>query len=52
MIYVLCGGLLILVGTISFLAFVKYRGANSNYTEFAIDENNYIHTYEEKTNYE
>lgn len=34
----LCGGLAIFFGVIFALAFVKSRGANSNYTEYSIDD--------------
>ena len=46
-----CGGLTIFILVFGFLSLRKSRGANSNYTEFAMDEHNHISTFRDRTDY-
>lgn len=48
----ICAGLFLGLGILIFLSLRKSRGANSNYTEFPIDESNFPMTWKDKGNYD
>lgn len=48
----ICVGLALGLTVMAFLSLSKKRGANSNYTEFSIDENNHPMEWKDKGNYD
>ena len=48
----ICVGIAVGVVVMGLLSLSKSRGANSNYTEFPMDDNNFMGTYKDKGNYD
>lgn len=48
----ICVGLALGLTVMGFLSLSKKRGANSNYTEFPMDDNNFMGTFKDKGNYD
>lgn len=48
----ICVGIALGLVVMGFLSLSKKRGANSNYTEFPMDDNNFMGTFKDKGNYD
>ena len=48
----ICVGIALGLVVMGFLSLSKKRGANSNYTEFPMDDNNFMGTFEDKGKYD